>query len=77
MGETWTFHGIGTAESLEFLALPSDAPKIYESAASIGIQSYGDANISFTPTEPGTYTIYYSTVYHALFPWATVIVTEG
>lgn len=77
LGETWTFHGIGTASSLEFLALPSDAPKIYESAASIGIQSYGDANISFTPTEPGTYTIYYSTVYHALFPWATVIVTEG
>lgn len=77
LGETWTFHGIGTASSLKFLALPSDAPAIYESATPIGIQSYGDANISFTPTEPGTYTIYYSTAYHTLFPWATVIVTEG
>lgn len=76
LSETWTFHGTGTAADLVFLALPSDAPAIYESAASIGIQSNGDANISFTPTEPGTYTIYYSAAYQILFPWATVIVTE-
>ena len=62
---------------MEFLALPSDAPAIYESAARVGTQTLGAANISFTPTEPGTYTIYYSTAYRTLFPWATVIVTEG
>lgn len=77
LGETWTFHGTGTAADLVFLALPSDAPAIYESAARVGTQTLGAANISFTPTEPGTYTIYYSTAYRTLFPWATVIVTEG
>ena len=77
LGETWTFHATGTAADLVFLALPSDAPAIYESAARVGTQTLGAANISFTPTEPGTYTIYYSTAYRTLFPWATVIVTEG